>query len=59
MQKEMKLIDFKEVYELSEARAVPILRILYDEYIPKRTYTSNLNPSIMYVKKKRAFEISY
>lgn len=59
MQKEMKLIDFEEVYEQSEKSGLPILRVLYDEYIPKKRYTNNENVSIIYMKKKRVFAIYF
>lgn len=57
MQKELIFIDFEEVYDLSEARAVPILRVLYDDYIPKYPYTSSQNVSIIYQKKGKRFVI--
>lgn len=59
MQKQLKFIDFDEIFEKSEARGVPILRVLYDEYIPKRVYTSSQNVSIIYQKKKRNFVIYF
>lgn len=59
MKKQLIFIDFDEIFKKSEERGVPILRILYDDYIPKSRYTNNQNPSIIYQKKERKFVIYY
>lgn len=59
MQKELLFIDFYEIFDLSELHKIPILRILYDKYIPKDAISANGMPVIIYQEKKQNFVIYY
>ncbi len=53
--KQLIFVDFEEVLELSELNRESILRILYDEYIPKK----RVSPSIIYQEQKSRFAIYF
>lgn len=59
MEKELIFVDFEEVYELSELHGDCILRILYDEYIPKTAVSCGRTPSIIYQKERERFAIYF
>lgn len=55
--KQLIFVDYEEVHESSELNKEPILRVLYDEYIPRIAITGNRTPTIIYQKEQNRFVI--